>query len=94
MIKDKLGIGFFAGIIGAFIGFGLYYVGFKLMVDQSLIHLFQESENNRSSIISISLLFNLIVFSYLMKKELYNAGKGVILSMFFFGAFVVYFKVF
>lgn len=50
--------------------------------------------STHASLLSVSLVFNLIFFFIAMRKDWYQAAQGVISAVFLYAAFVVYFKYF
>jgi hypothetical protein len=93
---DKLNTilaGLVAGIIGPWIGaFVFYLVMFNQKPLASFIHVVLASNSAQSSLISVSLIFNLIFFFLALNKDWYQAARGVIFGVFIYAPFVIYFK--
>jgi hypothetical protein len=95
---DKLPIGLIIGLIGPSIGFLLYGLYYTLYNDISFAYfvssVFLSNRDVTSSIISLSLLFNILPFYFFINRNLYKTGRGVLLSFFIYAIVIVYFKFF
>lgn len=95
---DKLPIGLVIGLIGPFIGFLLYGLYYMLSHDISFSYfvnaVFLGNRDAMSSIISLSLLFNILPFYFFINRNLYKSGRGILLSFFIYAIVIVYSKFF
>lgn len=91
-LKVGLIIGLFAPVIG-FIIYGLYWSwNFNRTLGYFYEDLFIGTPAYRSSILSLSILINLIPFFIFIRKEKYQTARGVLLAVFVYVPFVIYFK--
>jgi hypothetical protein len=93
---DKLNTivaGLIAGLIGPWIGaLAFYLVMFNHKPLLTFIDVIQGSNSAQSSLISVSLIFNLAFFFLALNKDWYQAARGVIFGVFVYAPFVIYFK--
>lgn len=89
--------GFIFGIIAPAIGFWgvvLYFdmvenVGFERLWD-----LFKTNHNKQSAIVSLSLIFNLVVFYAFLRLDMNRTAMGVVLGTMIYIPVVIYLKFF
>lgn len=100
MKKTKLDttiFGLVLGIWGPVIGFFILFLIFNISENLSwdtYLYKFQNYSSDKSKIISLSLIFNLLLFYFLLKKEWNFAAKGVIFGTLVFAPVIVYFRYF
>ncbi len=79
---DRFFLGLISGILGAFIGFFIFGTGWIIANDRSMEYFVQEvflrSELFKSRIISVSILFDVLLFFLAIRKEWYHFAKGVL----------------
>lgn len=87
--------GFVIGLLAPLLGFVLYgwYWSWKFFRPFTYFvnDVFLATTAFRSSIISLSLIINLIPFYIFIRKERYKSARGVIAAVFLYVPFVVYF---
>lgn len=95
---DKTILGFVIGLVLPVIGFILYGVYWSWKFFRTFSYfvndVFLGTPTFRSSIMSLSLLINLIPFFIFLRKERYYSARGVLAAVFVYVPFVVYFKFF
>lgn len=99
---DKLGVrlnrmwvGIVAGMIGPVVGFYIFYlVTYSSRPFDAFVQMIINTSDTHPGIISVSLLFNLILFLGCMQLNWYYAARGLIASVFFYAPLVIYFKYF
>lgn len=88
--------GLLMGLIGPVIGFiiyGLYWSwNFQKTFAYFVNDLFIGTPDLRSSILSLSLLMNLVPFFVFLKTDRFKGARGVMLAVFLYVPFVLYFK--
>ena len=79
---DKLYLGLIAGVLGALVGFFIFAMVWILANDRSMNYFINEvflnSELFKSRIISVSILFDVLLFFLVIRKEWYNFAKGIL----------------
>ncbi|MDA0882977.1 MAG: hypothetical protein NWQ53_04535 [Flavobacteriales bacterium] len=79
---DKLYFGLITGVLGALVGFFIFATGWILANDRSMNYFINEvflnSELFKSRIISVSILFDVLLFFLVIRKEWYNFAKGIL----------------
>ncbi|MCB0395763.1 MAG: hypothetical protein KDD36_03865 [Flavobacteriales bacterium] len=96
---NKIKWGMVAGIIGPFFGFWIYYY-MQVAADQ--IHktpaawwqFVLDSKGIQAPVVSLSLIFNLILFFILIWRRWDLAARGVLFATFLWAPVVVYLKYF
>ncbi|MFN0030878.1 MAG: hypothetical protein ACKVOR_01820 [Flavobacteriales bacterium] len=82
---DKVPIGIIAGLLGAILGFvlfGLLFCAYEDVTFADYIHkAFLGISDLQSRIVSLSILLNVVLFFFLIKKEWYNMAKGLMVVM-------------
>ncbi|NEN22179.1 hypothetical protein G3O08_01510 [Cryomorpha ignava] len=95
---DKTAIGFVIGLILPVIGFVIYGVYWSWKFFRTFSYfvndVFLGTPTFRSSILSLSLLINLIPFFIFLKTDRNKSARGVLAAVFVYVPFVVYFKFF
>lgn len=92
---DKLWVGLALGILGPFIGFYIYsLIKFPQYSFSWYLEFFMSVEVYQSSIMSLSLLFNLLLFFVFIYTNTNRAARGVLMATLIFAPFVVYFRFF
>jgi len=92
LMGNKIWTGLLIGIIIPIISLIIYYVyNFNNI---TFFAFYNQIAKLRiaSSLISLFLLPNLLVFYYFLNREKYTAAKGVLLAVFIYGAIELYFK--
>lgn len=93
---DKFGFGIVLGLITPLLGFVIYGMYWAWDYDRTFSYfvngIFIGTPTHRSSIIVLSLLFNLIPFLIFIRKERFRAAKGVMMAIFLFVPVVLYYK--
>lgn len=79
---DRFVLGLISGILGAIVGFFIFGTGWIIANERSMEYFIQEvfiqSELFKSRIISVSILFDVLLFFVAIRKEWYNFAKGVL----------------
>lgn len=92
---DKLPIGLILGVLTPVFGFVCYGIFWAIRFNKSFqyfaVDLFVGVPAFRSSIISLSLLFNLIPFLIFIRTERYKSARGVLMGVFLYVPIVVYY---
>ena len=91
---DKGWIGAIFGLITPFIAFMLYYRIYYDFMDIYKFINYLKLGQVFSSVVSLCVLSNLIVFYPFLWKEKYYGGRGVLAATFIWGGIVVYIKYF
>ena len=93
---DNTWIGFLIGLILPVFGFLIYgwYWSWKFFRPFSYFvnDVFIQTPTFRSSIMSLSLLINLIPFFVFLRTDRYKSARGVIAAVFLYVPFVIYFR--
>jgi hypothetical protein len=90
--KDHFLTGFISGLIAPLIGFYIYYlISFRYMALGSYISRITEL-GLASGVISLSLIANLVVFFYFIRKKTDRSARGVIGATFVYGLLIVILK--
>jgi len=89
---DKLWIGALLGLLVPLIVFMLYYqINYSFMNMYKFINYLNLGQIF-SSVVTLCVLSNLVVFYPFLWKEKYYGGRGVLLSTFLWGGFILYLK--
>jgi|GEM_PF-3333236 len=87
-----LALGLLFPLMG-FTAYGLFWARrFNKSFEYFAVDLFWTIPGFKSSILALSLLANLIPFLWLVRKDRYQAGRGVLAAVFLFVPFVIYFR--
>lgn len=90
----KLLKGTLFGALVPLIGLSIFY--FAKFTDSSIMDYISAMQRQKimAPVISISLVPNILLFFFFINRNRFKEGQGVILSMFIWGAAIVYFKFF
>ena len=92
---DNIWIGMGLGVLGAIVGFFGYAILWSLMNETDVSYFVNEvflaSDIFKDKIITISVLFNVILFWICLRKEYYELGKGVIAVLLVSVPIIIYF---
>jgi hypothetical protein len=94
---DSTLIGLLTGLWGPVIGFFILFIGFHLTREISwskYLNDFTTSSVKKSSIISLSLIFNLITFYFSLNKSWNKTARGIIIATLLYAPIIVYLKFF
>lgn len=90
---DKFWVGFALGIIGPIFGFLAFYLFTSThMPLENFIRFIERNGSTHSSIISVSLIFNLVFFFGGTRLDMLRLSQGVIGATLAYAPFVIYFK--
>lgn len=93
---NSLSFGLLLGVLSPLLGFVLYGVYWSLNFNRTFSYfvndLFIDTPSFRPSIITLSLLINLIPFFVFIRSDRYQSARGVILAVFLYVPVVLYFK--
>jgi len=93
---DGLPLGLVIGLIGPFFGFVIYGFLWSMYFDKPFGYfvndVFIGIPAFQSSIVALSLLFNLIPFFLFLRKDRYKSARGVLLSLFIYVPVVLYLR--
>jgi hypothetical protein len=93
---DTVLLGILIGLIGPFFGFliygGLWSAYFGKAFGYFVNEIFLNIPAFQSSIVSLSLLFNLIPFFAFLRTSRYYAARGVLASIFIYVPVVIYLR--
>jgi hypothetical protein len=89
---DKMWIGASLGLLFPFIVFMLYYQIYYSFMDIYKFIRYLNLGHIFSSVVTLCVLANLAVFYPFLWKEKYYGGRGVLLSTFIWGGFILYIK--
>lgn len=95
---DSQAFGFVLGLFGPLLGFLVYGFLWAVYFNKSFLYfyhgVFVAIPEFRSSIVTLSLLFNLIPFFLFIRSKRYLSARGVLLAVFLYIPAVVYFRFF
>jgi TM2 domain-containing membrane protein YozV len=94
-ITDSILLGLFIGIIGPIFGFLIYYLiewNEKQLV--SFVKMFTLVKEIQAPILSLSLIFNALLFFGFMKLNLEKVSKGILIGTFLYVPLMIYLKYF
>src|SRR5690554_3186059 len=93
---DKMWIGMLIGLVMPTVGFAVYgwYWSWKFYRPFSYFvnNIFIETPALRSSILSLSLIINLLPFFVFLRTDRYKSARGVMAAVFLYVPFVIYFR--
>ncbi len=97
-LKDKLSTGLIIGIIAPVLGFCIYGMLWAWYFNKSFAYFYSDVfvaiPTFRSSILTLSLVFNLVPFFILLNRKKYRIARGILMAVFIYIPFVVYFRFF
>lgn len=92
---DKLWIGLLAGLVGPLVGFLLLYViMFNHLSLETFLLSFVSNGGVQAPVLSVSLIFNLLLFLGALKWDLLYAARGVLMATVIYAPVVVVVKYF
>ena len=93
---DSLIIGLVTGLLSPVFGFVVYGFLWSLYFDKAFAYfvddIFIGVEVFRSSIVALSLIFNLVPFFLFLRRDSYRSARGVLLALFIYVPFVIYLR--
>jgi uncharacterized membrane protein len=93
---DNLILGLIIGLIGPFVGFVLFGLLWSQYFNKSFRYFVKDVffgiSEFQSSIVALSLIFNLIPFFLFLRKDRYKSGRGVLLALFIYVPVVIYLR--
>ncbi|MEQ9187952.1 MAG: hypothetical protein RLP15_09460 [Cryomorphaceae bacterium] len=90
---DRLWVGIVLGLIGPAFGFLFFYLFTSThMPLENFVRFIQNSSHTHGSIISVSLIFNLVFFYAGTRFDMLRLAQGVIGGTLMYAPFVIYFK--
>jgi uncharacterized membrane protein len=79
---DHIVYGLLGGIICSLLGFVIFGFGWAYKYDASFTYFIEEAWVKttmfRNKIITVSVLFNVVVFAFMLKYEMYQFAKGIV----------------
>lgn len=89
---DKISIGFLCGLLGTVIGVLLFYVAKSGEVTFEEYLKMLQNKTFLSPILSLGCVVNMFVFFLFLRKDYYNAARGVILATFLWAIPIIWAK--
>lgn len=93
---DELKFGLLIGLFAPVIGFIIYGFSWSMYWNRTFSYFFNDVflglQNFQSSILSLSLLMNLLPFFIFIRSERYRSARGVLAAIFVYVPFVVYLR--
>lgn len=94
--NDSLPLGLIIGLIAPVLGFIIYGLLWSWYFNKTFSYfvydVFLGIPAFQSSIVALSLIFNLIPFFIFLRKERYKSGRGVLLALFIYVPVVLYLR--
>jgi len=91
---DRFGIGFLIGVLGAFAGFYLFGLIWSLQnnttVSYFVSEIFLGTNFFQDKIVTVSMLFDVILFALFLKLRMYNICKGLVAVLLLSVPIVIY----
>lgn len=88
--------GLILGLIGPFFGFLIYGLLWSLYFKKPFAYFVEDVflgiSEFQSSIVALSLLFNLVPFFIFLRKDRYKSARGVLLALFIYVPIVLYLR--
>ena len=95
---DKMGVGVLIGLFGGLVGFVIYGVYYSITHNVEFVdfvtRIFLKNKILRSPILSLSVLFNIIPFYFLLNRNYYKGARGVMAAIFIYAIAIVYYRFF
>lgn len=93
--KDKFLLGFILGLIGPIVGFTvIYFVKYSYISFGEFIDFFMNDKQVITSVGTLALLANAIIFAIYVHFNKYNTFKGIFLATVIYGIGILVLKVF
>ncbi|MBT3648627.1 MAG: hypothetical protein HN542_10345 [Flavobacteriales bacterium] len=90
---NRLWAGIVLGLIGPWFGFGIFYlIVYNHRPFESFVRMILNNSGTYSSVISVSILFNLIFFYLALRLEWYYMVRGIIMATLIYAPIIVYFR--
>ncbi len=93
---DSMPLGLAAGLISPVVGFAIYgflwSIYFQKPFDYFVNTIFIGVQAFQSSIVALSLIFNLVPFFIFLRTDRYRSGRGVLLALFIYVPLVLYLR--
>jgi hypothetical protein len=93
---DSMPLGLALGMISPVIGFAIYgllwSIYFEKPFDYFVNNIFIGVHAFQSSIVALSLIFNLVPFFIFLRTDRYRSGRGVLLALFIYVPLVLYLR--
>jgi hypothetical protein len=95
---DSMPVGLVLGLISPIVGFVIYgylwSIYFEKPFGYFVENIFIGVEAFQSSIVALSLIFNLVPFFIFLRSDRYRSGRGVLLALFIYVPLVLYLRFF
>lgn len=92
---NRIFLGVIFGIIGPLIGFWIYYLmQFSHKAPMDYIEMFLTTKEIQSKILSLSIIFNLVLFFIFLKFDFRSTALGILYATFAYIPVVLYLKFF
>jgi hypothetical protein len=95
---DSMSFGLLIGLISPAVGFVIYGLLWSAYFQKPFGHfvnnIFLGVEAFQSSIVALSLIFNLVPFFIFLRSDRYLSGRGVLLALFIYVPLVIYLRFF
>lgn len=95
---DSMTLGLTAGLISPIIGFAIYGLLWSIYFQKPFVYfvenIFMGVKAFQSSIVALSLIFNLVPFFIFLRSDRYRSGRGVLLALFIYVPLVLYLRFF
>lgn len=93
--KDKFLLGFILGLIGPIIGFVvIYFIQYSYLSFDMFLDYFMNDKRLITSVGTLALLANAIIFAIYVHFNKYNTFKGIFLATVIYGIGILVLKVF
>ncbi|HEX2628083.1 MAG TPA: hypothetical protein VHM26_03705 [Chitinophagaceae bacterium] len=93
--KDKFLLGFILGLIGPVVGFVvIYFINYSGLTFSEFLEFFMNDKRTITSVGTLSLLANAIIFAIYVHFNKYNTFKGIFLATVIYGIGILILKVF
>jgi len=93
---DNLLLGLGIGLFSPVVGFVIYGFLWSVYFSKPFIHfvegIFIGVKEFQSSIVALSLIFNLVPFFLFLRSDRYQSGRGVLMALFIYVPLVVYLR--
>jgi hypothetical protein len=93
---DRLGFGIVGGILSIIIGIYLFAGALAIYDDRSVMSVFEMTRANPYLLIDKfltgSILFNVVVFSFFLRKKWYQFAKGILICILVIVPIIIYYN--